>query len=67
MPVVPELRIRSVNDAPVRVESDYVLYWMTANRRSRSNFSLQRAIAWCAELNKPLLVELAKASCRERG
>ena len=56
MPVVPELRIRSLNDAPVRAESDYVLYWMTANRRSGFNFSLQRAIEWCVELNKPLLV-----------
>lgn len=56
MPAVPELRIRALNQAPVRTDGDHVLYWMTANRRTRYNFSLQRAIEWCAELDKPLLV-----------
>lgn len=56
MQSVPALRVRDLNIAPVRPDGDYVLYWMTANRRTRSNFSLQRALEWCAELNKPLLV-----------
>ena len=38
------LRIRTVNDGDVNSNGDYVLYWMTANRRTQWNFSLQRAI-----------------------
>lgn len=56
MQPVPSLRIRAMNDAPVRSGGSYALYWMTANRRTRSNFSLQRALEWCAELNRPLLI-----------
>jgi len=53
---VPEIRIRQLNPSPIQVEGEYVLYWMIANRRTRSNFSLERAIEWCKELNKPLLI-----------
>ncbi|QDU28259.1 deoxyribodipyrimidine photolyase [Anatilimnocola aggregata] len=56
MHTVPPLRIRQVNQAPVQPGGDYVLYWMTAFRRVRSNFSLQRALEHCRELNKPLLI-----------
>ena len=45
-----------LNAADVRADGDYVLYWMTANRRLTSNFSLQRAIEWCVELDRPLLI-----------
>jgi len=36
--MIPEVRIRAANDAPLRVEGDYVLYWMTAARRTTWNF-----------------------------
>ncbi len=54
--VIPRIRVRRVNQAPIVGEGGYVLYWMTAHRRTRHNFSLQHA-AWHAErLGKPLLV-----------
>ncbi len=53
---VPDLRLRPVNDAPVRPDGDFVLYWMTAFRRTGWNYSLQRAAEWATELQKPLVV-----------
>ena len=53
---VPEIRIRPLNEAPLRGDGDYVLYWMIANRRTRYNFSLDRAIELSKSLKKPLLV-----------
>jgi deoxyribodipyrimidine photo-lyase len=54
--VTPSQRIAAVNRAPVRPNGDYVLYWMIAQRRTRSSFALDRAIARSEELGKPLLV-----------
>jgi deoxyribodipyrimidine photo-lyase len=54
--VTPAQRIAAVNRAPVRPNGDYVLYWMIAQRRTRSSFALDRAIARSEELGKPLLV-----------
>jgi deoxyribodipyrimidine photolyase len=34
----------------------YVLYWMTAYRRTHFNYALERAVFWAAELRKPLLI-----------
>ncbi|MGD9637119.1 MAG: deoxyribodipyrimidine photolyase, partial [Pirellulales bacterium] len=53
---VPEIRVRAGNAAAVRADGEFVLYWMTANRRTRWNYSLQRAVEWARELKKPLLV-----------
>ncbi len=53
---VPAIRIVEANAAAVNSEGDYVLYWMTANRRLHYNFSLQRAVEWATELQKPLLI-----------
>lgn len=53
---VPDLRIRQLNDATIRRDGDFVLYWMIANRRLQWNFSLQRAAEHAKILNKPLLV-----------
>ncbi|MFP6764707.1 MAG: deoxyribodipyrimidine photolyase [Planctomycetaceae bacterium] len=53
---VPEIRIRSVNDAPVNRHGDFVVYWMTANRRTTWNFSLQRAVNHAEQLHKPLVI-----------
>jgi deoxyribodipyrimidine photo-lyase len=56
MPSVPEIRIDPCNERPANPKGAYVLYWMIASRRTRWNFSLQRAVEWCIELNKPLIV-----------
>ncbi|QDT96098.1 cryptochrome/DNA photolyase family protein [Gimesia aquarii] len=53
---VPEIRIRRLNKHAINTDGDYVLYWMIANRRMDYNFSLQRAVEVCEQLNKPLLV-----------
>lgn len=54
--VVPKIRIRAANKREIRADGDYVLYWMTAFRRTSWNFSLQRAIEHATELSKPLIV-----------
>lgn len=51
-----ELRVTKVNDASLRADAAYVLYWMTATRRASYNFGLDRAIGYAAELDKPLIV-----------
>jgi deoxyribodipyrimidine photo-lyase len=52
----PPLRVRAANDRPIDPAGRYVLYWMIAARRCRSNFALDRAAAWCVELGRPLVV-----------
>ena len=53
---VPQIRRRNCNDAPIRVDGDFVLYWMIAFRRTTWNFSLQRAVELAVELQKPLVI-----------
>ena len=53
---VPGSRIITCNDKPVKQSGQFVLYWMIAHRRVRWNFSLQRALEWCVNLRKPLLI-----------
>jgi deoxyribodipyrimidine photo-lyase len=53
---VPEVRLRPCNDQPVRGDGKHVLYWMTAARRSKANFALQRAVELATEHGVPLLV-----------
>lgn len=55
-PAAPTVRLRAGNDADVRPDGDFVLYWMTAFRRLGSNFALDRALEWCRELERPLLI-----------
>ena len=49
-------RNRVLTDRPVRQDADFVLYWMTSARRTRSNFALERAVALAREHRKPLVV-----------
>jgi deoxyribodipyrimidine photo-lyase len=56
MAISRDLRSRVLNSAPARLEGRFVLYWMTATRRLEDNFALDRALAWSAELGKPLLI-----------
>ncbi len=53
---VPSLRVRAVHDQDVTDDGSYVLYWMTSYRRGHFNFSLQRAVDWAKQLNKPLVI-----------
>src|SRR5271156_467354 len=53
---VPEIRIASCNQASPKADGSFVLYWMTAFRRVKWNFALDRAIEWARELQKPLVI-----------
>ena len=53
---VPEIRVRAVNDLKVRPDGGYVVYWMTAFRRTRSNFALQYARDLAKDLERPLVI-----------
>ena len=53
---VPPLRVRTLADRPVAARGKLVLYWMTAQRRTRFNFALERAVDWARHVNKPLVV-----------
>ena len=53
---LPEGRVRSLNTGSVNSDGDYVLYWMTSFRRTRSNFALQRAVERARELGTGVLV-----------
>ena len=54
--LVPQIRIQNCNDAPIRADGEFVLYWMISFRRLSSNFSLQRAVELAVELQKPLVI-----------
>lgn len=53
---IPHLRHVHANDYPVREDGDYVLYWMTAFRRTRYNFALQHAVDRAKQFGKPLVI-----------
>ena len=53
---VPSSRVSVLNQAPLRPERDFVLYWMVASRRVRWSYALDRAAELAREAGKPLLV-----------
>ena len=53
---IDRIRHSYANDFPVRPEGDYVLYWMTAQRRVTYNFALQHAVDRAKQFGKPLVV-----------
>ena len=53
---VIDLRRRVLTDALPDPAKAYVLYWMTAYRRTTHNHALDRALELCRETGKPLLV-----------
>jgi deoxyribodipyrimidine photo-lyase len=55
LPPIDALRT-VITDHPVDPQGEYVLYWMTAARRTRWSHALQHAVGWSQRLNKPLLV-----------
>lgn len=54
--MIPPARVQTCGDSPIRAGGAYVLLWMTAQRRTRYNFALERAVALCNQLKRPLLV-----------
>jgi deoxyribodipyrimidine photo-lyase len=65
VPDVPAVRVQALNSIPVHSNNDFVLYWMTAYRRTRFNFALQRAVVWAEKLRKPLVI-LEAVRCNYR-
>ena len=56
MTLTPAVRVRDLNQNPVRRDGQFVVYWMTAYRRLSSNFALQRAAELARVHQKPLLI-----------
>lgn len=56
MNAVPAIRVRPLNDAPVRDTGAFVLYWMIASRRTTYNFGLQHAVGVAVAHDLPLVV-----------
>ena len=55
LPSISPVRIRS-SHAPLLQGGQFVLYWMTAARRTRASHALQHAVRMSQELGKPLVV-----------
>jgi deoxyribodipyrimidine photo-lyase len=54
--MVPALRVTTLVERPVDPTGRFVVYWMTATRRTSWNFSLDRALEHARALRKPLVV-----------
>lgn len=53
---VDPLRVHALNAQPVREDGEYVLYWMIAARRTRSNPALEHAVVLANAMKLPLVV-----------
>ena len=53
---VPSTRVALANEAALNPKGSFVLYWMTAFRRTTWNYALERAVEFAAQLRKPLLI-----------
>lgn len=53
---VPAQRVRACNQAPLRPERGFVLYWIVAYRRRFSNWALEHAADAAERLRKPLAI-----------
>jgi deoxyribodipyrimidine photo-lyase len=53
---IPALRRRLLNDRDFRRDGEHVLYWVTAFRRARWSFALQRAVELANAFERPLVV-----------
>ena len=49
-------RTRVLVDTPINEQGEFVLYWMTAQRRLRWNHALEHAADVAEKLEKPLIV-----------
>ncbi len=55
LPLIPEERIKRLNDSNVK-DGNYVIYWMQSSQRTEFNMALEYAVSWADKLNKPLVV-----------
>ena len=53
---VPSVRVFCTNDAELNPKGRFVLYWMTAFRRTTWNYALEHAAELASRLRKPLLI-----------
>jgi deoxyribodipyrimidine photo-lyase len=53
---VPSSRLTSLTKHSLNSDGQFILYWMTAFRRSTYNFALQHAVDWSNRLKRPLVV-----------
>jgi deoxyribodipyrimidine photo-lyase len=56
MSTVPDIRRSACNDAPIRQQGSYVVYWMTAYRRLSYNYALQQAVDLAQTHQVPLVI-----------
>ena len=56
MHAIDPTRVTQANDQPVNQHGAYILYWMTAFRRTKWNFALQRAVNLAVQMQKPLVI-----------
>lgn len=54
--MIHDTRVQRLNELAVNAKAKYVLYWMQASMRTRSNHALEYAIAQADELGLPLVV-----------
>lgn len=54
--MIDPARVRTLAPSPARPDGDYVLYWMTAARRTRFNPALEHAVGLAAAADRPLVV-----------
>jgi deoxyribodipyrimidine photo-lyase len=54
--LIDDARIRELNDAPVRSDGRWVLYWMQRSQRAEDNPALETAVRRANELGLPVLV-----------
>jgi deoxyribodipyrimidine photo-lyase len=65
LPAICAIRVRTLVDLPYDSSKAFVLYWMTAYRRTTSNFALQRAVQIAEALRRPLVI-LESLRCNYR-
>jgi deoxyribodipyrimidine photo-lyase len=53
---IPASRLTALNDAPLRGDRDYVVYWMVSQRRLEWNFALDQALHRARWFGVPLIV-----------
>ena len=53
---VPALRVRPLNQLAIQPDGKWVVYWMTAFRRTRSNYALQLARDLAKQFDRPLII-----------
>jgi len=56
MTSTPDLRLTLRTGGPIDAGGAFVLYWMTAARRTQFNFALERAVAHARRLQRPLVI-----------